>query len=101
MISDYDSCGVGGDTQSRGSRGGAIATEHGAWPWTVIVRVDGISKCAGVLLSNRWVLTAASCVKSISPSKIVVVAGKHTSKGGGGRNSHILDAIFTPFLRFT
>jgi len=72
---DYDACGVGGDTQSRGNNGNAIAAKHGAWPWTVIIRVDGISKCAGVLLSNIWVLTAASCVKSISPSKIVVVAG--------------------------
>ena len=77
MISDYDACGVGGDTQSRGNNGNAIAAKHGAWPWTVIIRVDGISKCAGVLLSNIWVLTAASCVKSISPSKIVVVAGKN------------------------
>lgn len=41
---------------------GGIASNPGAWPWLIALYQDGIFHCGGVILSDRWVLTAAHCV---------------------------------------
>ena len=52
--------------------------KEGAWPWTVNIAVNGPSVCAGVLVTKKWVLTAASCVRDASPNEIRIVAGIHS-----------------------
>lgn len=41
---------------------GGIASNPGAWPWLIALYQDGVFHCGGVILSDRWVLTAAHCV---------------------------------------
>jgi len=36
---------------------------RGAWPWQVMLKVNGSFQCGGIVLSRRWILTAAHCVK--------------------------------------
>ncbi|XP_078509281.1 uncharacterized protein LOC144769149 [Lissotriton helveticus] len=40
------------------------SVQPGEWPWLVSVRQSGSHKCGGVLISNRWVLTTASCISN-------------------------------------
>lgn len=75
LLADYESCGVGGNTQSRGIVKDALSTKHGAWPWTVLIVIDGKTRCTGALLNNEWVLTAESCVNSQNLSSMAVVLG--------------------------
>jgi len=38
---------------------------RGAWPWQVMLKVNGSFYCGGVVIDNRWILTAAHCTQDI------------------------------------
>lgn len=67
------------------TRGLRIINGHdaipGAWPWIASIQYDGFSHfCGGTLLNEKWVLTAAHCVKAMTPKDLhhfVVVLGAH------------------------
>lgn len=42
---------------------GGSESEPGSWPWLVAIYQDGIFHCGGVILNERWVMTAAHCVE--------------------------------------
>ncbi|XP_047653992.1 brain-specific serine protease 4-like isoform X1 [Phacochoerus africanus] len=47
----------------------------GQWPWQVSIRQDLLHVCAATLISERWVLTTASCFRSKDASKYNVLVG--------------------------
>ncbi len=54
------SCGQPEVQQSR-----IIAGENatrGAWPWQILMFLNGQTLCGGSLVSPKWVVTAAHCV---------------------------------------
>ena len=85
--------------------GGAPAAT-GDWPWQVFILIPvltptghkGVSQCGGSLISEKWVLTAAHCVREFDRSQKILVleqrppAGKPIVQGvpvdvGGSRES--------------
>ena len=34
---------------------------HGDWPWHVALYKNGQHVCDGILISERWIMTTASC----------------------------------------
>lgn len=42
---------------------GGRESEPKAWPWAIAVYKDGSFLCGGVILNERWVLTAAHCME--------------------------------------
>ncbi|KAG9470548.1 hypothetical protein GDO78_017351 [Eleutherodactylus coqui] len=47
------------------------------WPWQVMVMYRNMYQCGGVILSPRWVLTAAHCLQSSDLSRYRLLAGIH------------------------
>nr|XP_045595738.1 proclotting enzyme-like isoform X1 [Procambarus clarkii] len=69
---------------------GGVVTSAGEFPWVVsILRTDASPNqyCAGVLLSNTHVLTAAHCLAGYDPNTIWVRVGEHDfSREGESRH---------------
>uniref|UniRef100_A0A8C3VQX4 Transmembrane protease serine n=1 Tax=Catagonus wagneri TaxID=51154 RepID=A0A8C3VQX4_9CETA len=45
---------------------GGTKAEEGDWPWQVSLQRNNLHHCGGVLISDRWILTAAHCFRSYS-----------------------------------
>lgn len=60
--------------------GGGVAN-YAEWPWQVSLRQYKSGqfkhKCGAALLTNRWIITAAHCVKDIAPSNLLVRVGEY------------------------
>ncbi|GLH00885.1 Serine protease lint [Gryllus bimaculatus] len=84
---DYkNECGVRPLMQKYGRIVGGKGATFGAWPWQVLVREStwlGLftkNKCGGVLLSNRYVVTAAHCQPGFL-ANLVAVMGEFDLSG--------------------
>lgn len=53
----------------------------GAWPWMASLQFGGHLLCGGTLINSEWVMTAAQCIVSVTPSSYTVYLGRHTQKG--------------------
>lgn len=52
----------------------------GAYPWTVGLQFVDKLYCGGSLITNRFVLTAAHCLKGINHSRIRLILGDHNRR---------------------
>ncbi|XP_026207707.1 serine protease [Anabas testudineus] len=60
---------------------GGVNASAGSWPWQVSVHYQGSHICGGTLISNQWVLTAAHCIITNSPSPWTLYFGRVTQSG--------------------
>ncbi|XP_041432269.1 serine protease 27 [Xenopus laevis] len=57
---------------------GGVNAVHGEWPWQVnLRRPGGDFICGGVLISSKWVVTAAHCVSVRIYDFLIVTLGDH------------------------
>ncbi|XP_060028563.1 brain-specific serine protease 4 isoform X2 [Erinaceus europaeus] len=60
------------------------------WPWVVSIRKNGTHHCAGSLLTNRWVVTAAHCFKGLDqPAQFSVLLGAWQLGNPGPRSQEV------------
>ncbi|XP_078382415.1 trypsin-like [Oculina patagonica] len=82
------SCGVSRLGHSR-VIGGNDASP-GAWPWQVgLHNRRGGFFCGGTLITPEWVVTAAHCISSLSPSYYVLRLGDHNRNSNEGTEQNI------------
>ncbi|XP_054457937.1 serine protease 27-like [Anoplopoma fimbria] len=53
----------------------------GSWPWLVSLNSDGRPFCAGSLINNQWVLTAAHCLPGSDRLTTTVYLGRNSQTG--------------------
>ncbi|XP_046651923.1 proclotting enzyme-like [Daphnia pulicaria] len=79
-VAKPDGCGIRANTQTR-IVGGEISYP-GKWPWmAAFYRSNANQYCAGALISDRHVLTAAHCVSGVHPSKLQIRLGEFDLAG--------------------
>ncbi|XP_053673001.1 chymotrypsin-1-like [Anopheles nili] len=61
---------------------GGTDSKDGAAPYLVALFQNGHFLCGGSIITNRWILTAAHCVTSLTPSNGVISAGSNSVNKG-------------------
>ncbi|XP_073331571.1 serine protease 27-like [Pagrus major] len=73
----------------------------GSWPWQVSLNTDGNVACAGSLITDQWVLTAAHCITG-DFRKIEANLGRRSQSGPNPKEESrgIVQAILHPLYDF-
>lgn len=54
---------------------GGSSVEITQVPWQVLIIVNGNRQCAGAIIADQWILTAAHCVDAVALSQVRVFSG--------------------------
>lgn len=91
-------CGVRSMTKREGRVVGGRDSHLGEFPWSVLIRETTLlgffvkTKCGGVLIDLKWVLTAAHCQPGMFGS-LVVVVGEYDLQGKSSRLKPIIRKV--------
>ncbi|XP_021500468.1 brain-specific serine protease 4-like [Meriones unguiculatus] len=82
--------------------GGEDSTDA-QWPWIVSILKNGTHHCAGSLLTNRWVVTAAHCFRSSvdKPFLFSILLGAWQLENPGPRSQKVGVAWVLPHPRYS
>lgn len=82
------SCGV--SSVNNGRVIGGDDARPGTWPWQVGLHTSrGGFFCGGTLVTPEWVVTAAHCISTLSPSNYVLRLGDHNRHRNEGTEQNI------------
>lgn len=91
-------CGIRTMTRREGRVVGGRDSHLGEFPWSVLIRETTLlgffvkTKCGGVLIDLKWVLTAAHCQPGMFGS-LVVVVGEYDLQGKSSRLKPIIKKV--------
>ncbi|NWS69088.1 ACRO protein, partial [Crotophaga sulcirostris] len=75
---------------------GSKNAQPGAWPWIVSIQKkekNFVHVCAGTLIAQQWVLTAAHCFRNTRAKRRVLVGGTHLVPKGPRTQVHNIRTI--------
>jgi len=81
---------------------GGQPVEAGTWPWQVSFVFAWANnakvghQCGGALITPEWVLTAAHCMQSVTPSTYEVVLGRHDLTTNNGQRLDVAEIVVHP-----
>uniref|UniRef100_A0AAG5D4A3 trypsin n=1 Tax=Anopheles atroparvus TaxID=41427 RepID=A0AAG5D4A3_ANOAO len=70
-------------TFASGAVVGGTTAKDGAAPFLVSLQQNGSHFCAGSIVDERWVLTAAHCAQDLQIEQILILAGTNNLEKGG------------------
>jgi len=99
--SDAQICSFNGEPIECGQpvRGGRIVngnrTSPGAYPWAVGIQFGDKLYCGGSVITNRFIITAAHCVKGINERRIKLILGDHDRRQTEpAQETHTIERVF-------
>lgn len=54
---------------------GGAAIDITSAPWQTLLILNGNRQCAGAIVADQWILTAAHCVDGVNPAQVAVFTG--------------------------
>ncbi|XP_077384264.1 serine protease hepsin isoform X1 [Festucalex cinctus] len=83
---------------------GGVEARQGMWPWQVSLQYNGVHKCGGSIISDRWVVSAAHCFPkrngSISHWRVLMgsIYNKPTNANVAEVKTIVYHSSFLPFV---
>ncbi|CAG0900244.1 unnamed protein product [Darwinula stevensoni] len=75
--------------------GGREVEFEGKYPWMALMRVRGHATCGGALINDRYILTAAHCIRNAKIDNLRILLGEHdlisSSDGISLKVSRVID----------